>query len=363
MEQLKEKELKEQNNDKTTSLLQQKSNYLERHNPIITGPSNSPGNLFADTPSSDRTTLTEEQFRLIAQTVAQNTVKQLSSSLDHRFTSITEKYESLLSLISKSPIAITNLTAEAKQMTSEDKTMTSGNNNKVHASSASEDHKYMKQIVDQTLKAVVPFEVGKARQDGTVVKTFFRQLNDVFEVMELGDTANEERKKTALLKSKISDTQSTTEWYTGIMESDDIPKSIKGWRDLMEEYFDVTNLVSRARTEFKLIEMKNNEKASTFVDRFKTARLKADQKDNAEMAERLVDALNESFTTLLLNDPEYKILRKRSTYTSEDISKLLRGIQLDQDTIEKKKQRSRKDPTKVANATATSIPERDIRAA
>ena len=84
----------------------------------------------------------------------------------------------------------------------------------------------MKQIVDQTLKVVVPFEIGKVRQDGTVVKTFLRQLNDVFEVMELYDAPSDERKKIALLKSKMSDTQTTTEWYTGIMNFDDIPKSI-----------------------------------------------------------------------------------------------------------------------------------------
>ena len=80
---------------------------------------------------------------------------------------------------------------------------------------------------------------------------------------------------------------------------------------------------------------------------------------------KIQKTLNAPFTTLLLCDPEYKMLRKRSTYTSEDVSKLLRGIQLDQDTIEKKKQRSKKDvqpaqidkknTTKVANTTVSPI--------
>ena len=57
---------------------------------------------------------------------------------------------------------------------------------------------------------------------------------------------------------------------------------------MMEEYFDVANLITRARSEFKSIEMKPTEKASLFADRFKTARLKADIKDGNEAAERLV---------------------------------------------------------------------------
>ena len=101
-------------------------------------------------------------------------------------------------------------------------------------------------------------------------------------------------------------------------------------------------MIARARADFKHIEMKPNEKASTFVDRFKTSRLKADHKDNSEMAERLVDGLNDVYTGLLLNDPDYKILRKKEKYTSEQVAQLLRGIQLDQDQIERKKQQRSK---------------------
>lgn len=68
MYKLRDKEIQEQGNDEANSPLRNKSNAntqntsnpnLEGKNPAITGPSHSPGNLFvADTPSSDRTTLT-----------------------------------------------------------------------------------------------------------------------------------------------------------------------------------------------------------------------------------------------------------------------------------------------------------------
>ena len=167
--------------------------------------------------------------------------------------------------------------------------------------------------MEQSLKAVTPFEVGKARLDGTIVKTFFR--------MELGITAKDERMKITLLKSKMADTNVTTEWYNGIVDSEVIPTTIAEWKIMIEEYFDVANLITRARSDFKNIEMKQSEKVSTFVDRFKTARLKADIRDDKDSAERLVDGLNEFWTTVLLSDPEYKNLRKKSKYGSEDISK------------------------------------------
>jgi len=116
---------------------------------------------------------------------------------------------------------------------------------------------------------------------------------------------------------------------------------------MMEEYFDVSNLILRARSDFKNFEMKKSEKASTFADRFKTARLKADIKDDKDVAERLVDGLNEIWTSLLLNDPDYKSLRKKHKYGSEDVAKLLRNLQLDQDQIEKKRLKNRPEKEKM----------------
>ena len=66
-----------------------------------------------------------------------------------------------------------------------------------------EHRQYAKQIVEMALKAVTPFEVDKARQDGTVVKTIFRNLQKAFKMMDLGMSARDERKKITLLKSKI----------------------------------------------------------------------------------------------------------------------------------------------------------------
>lgn len=117
--------------------------------------------------------------------------------------------------------------------------------------------------------------------------------------MGLGDHLKDEQKKTTLLKSKMADTVATMDWYSGVVDSDEVPNSIEEWKKFMNEYFDVNNLITRARSNFKNIEMLPQEQAATFTDRFKTARLKADFRDNKEMGERLVDGLNEHFVGTL----------------------------------------------------------------
>jgi len=157
-------------------------------------PVDSPSNLFTSPVSGSRKNLPSDSELL-------QTVLKLNDLHQQQFSQLSEKYEHLMSIFTSE-----KATLRGRESVSPPEV----NKDYIHEE---DNMHYSKQIVEQTLNAVTPFEVGKARQDGTVVKTFFRSLQEVFDCMDLGTSLREERKKVILLKSKMSDTNATTEWY------------------------------------------------------------------------------------------------------------------------------------------------------
>jgi DNA-binding transcriptional MerR regulator len=310
----------------------EENNGKEYHN--LKKPVDSPGNIFkspTDRHQDDRIALLQDSILQISKSN-----HETNEIFKTNFSSLTQRYDDLLSLITSDKSTKVNFAG----VETEDNNQTKNNktrNKKKESTNEDDDFFFSKQLVEQTIKAVTPFDADKARLDGTVVKTFFNQLQRVFTCMDLSNSSRDEFKKVALLESKMADSATTITWFSSIMQSEEIPTSIQEWKIFMNDYFDVTSLVSRARSDFKNISMKHNEKASTFADRFKTARLQANHQDGIEMAERLVDSLNEQFTTLLFMDPDYRSLLRQDHYTSENIAKLLRNLQLQQDQISKKR--------------------------